>query len=82
MIYRYEIFELFILSIIIVGEDRWLCTLMLQQGYRIEYCAAAEALTFAPEEFREFFNQRRRWLPSTMANILDLLLSTKIIVFN
>lgn len=67
----------FILSIIIVGEDRWLCTLMLQQGYRIEYCAAAEALTFAPEEFREFFNQRRRWLPSTMANILDLLLSYK-----
>lgn len=67
----------FILSTIIVGEDRWLCTLMLQQGYRIEYCAAAEALTFAPEEFREFFNQRRRWLPSTMANILDLLLSYK-----
>ncbi|CAG2196444.1 CHS1 [Mytilus edulis] len=57
------------------GEDRWLCTLMLQQGYRIEYCAAAEALTFAPEEFREFFNQRRRWMPSTMANILDLLMS-------
>lgn len=55
------------------GEDRWLCTLMLQQGYRIEYCAAAEALTFAPEDFKEFFNQRRRWLPSTMANIIDLL---------
>ncbi|CAG2218266.1 CHS1 [Mytilus edulis] len=36
------------------GEDRWLCTLLLQQGYRIEYCAAAEALTFAPEDFREF----------------------------
>lgn len=50
---------------------------MLQQGYRIEYCAAAEALTFAPEDFREFFNQRRRWMPSTMANILDLLMSYK-----
>lgn len=48
---------------------------MLQQGYRIEYCAAAEAMTFAPEDFREFFNQRRRWMPSTMANILDLLMS-------
>ncbi|XP_061170797.1 chitin synthase-like isoform X1 [Saccostrea echinata] len=57
------------------GEDRWLCTLMLQQGYKIEYCAAAEAITFAPEEFKEFFNQRRRWMPSTMANILDLLQS-------
>ncbi|XP_052704306.1 chitin synthase chs-2-like isoform X2 [Crassostrea angulata] len=57
------------------GEDRWLCTLMLQQGYKIEYCAAAEAITFAPEEFKEFFNQRRRWMPSTMANIMDLLQS-------
>ncbi|XP_048258557.1 chitin synthase chs-2-like [Haliotis rufescens] len=57
------------------GEDRWLCTLLLQQGYRVEYCAASEALTFAPEGFKEFFNQRRRWLPSTMANILDLLQS-------
>ena len=55
------------------GEDRWLCTLLLQQGYRVEYCAAADALTYAPEGFREFFNQRRRWSPSTMANIMDLL---------
>ncbi|VDI42263.1 chitin synthase [Mytilus galloprovincialis] len=59
------------------GEDRWLCTLLLQQGKRIEYCAAAEALTFAPEDFREFFNQRRRWLPSTMANNLDILMNYK-----
>ncbi|XP_055860638.1 uncharacterized protein LOC106074351 isoform X3 [Biomphalaria glabrata] len=55
------------------GEDRWLCTLLLQQGYRIEYAAAADAWTFAPEGFFEFFNQRRRWMPSTIANILDLL---------
>ncbi|XP_062604879.1 chitin synthase chs-1-like [Saccostrea cucullata] len=56
------------------GEDRWLCTLLLKQKYRIEYCAASDALTFAPEGFYEFYNQRRRWAPSTMANILDLLL--------
>lgn len=76
---NFQSFEVIFIVIkgIIAGEDRWLCTLLLQQGYRIEYCAAAEALTFAPEEFREFFNQRRRWLPSTMANILDLLLSQK-----
>ena len=55
------------------GEDRWLCTLLLQRGYRVEYCAASDALTFAPEGFNEFFNQRRRWIPSTIANILDLL---------
>ncbi|CAH1795045.1 unnamed protein product [Owenia fusiformis] len=59
------------------GEDRWLCTLLLQQGYRVEYSAAADALTYAPEGFSEFFNQRRRWTPSTLANILDLLMSAK-----
>jgi cellulose synthase/poly-beta-1,6-N-acetylglucosamine synthase-like glycosyltransferase len=55
------------------GEDRWLCTLLLQQGYRVEYCAASDSYTFAPEGFYEFYNQRRRWTPSTMANIIDLL---------
>ncbi len=25
------------------GEDRWLCTLLLQRGYRVEYCAASDA---------------------------------------
>ncbi|XP_023932322.1 uncharacterized protein LOC106176561, partial [Lingula anatina] len=59
------------------GEDRWLCTLLLQQGYRVEYSAASDALTYAPETFDEFFNQRRRWSPSTMANVMDLLLSFK-----
>lgn len=57
------------------GEDRWLCTLLLQQGYRVEYSAASDSWTFAPEGFNEFYNQRRRWMPSTMANILDLLFS-------
>lgn len=32
-----------------IGEDRWLCTLLLQQGFRVEYCAASDALTYAPE---------------------------------
>ncbi|XP_068100161.1 chitin synthase chs-2-like isoform X2 [Hyperolius riggenbachi] len=55
------------------GEDRWLCTLLLQQGWRVEYNAASDAYTNAPQEFQEFYNQRRRWGPSTMANTLDLL---------
>jgi len=39
----------------------------------VEYCAAADASTYAPETFREYFNQRRRWIPSTLANMMDLL---------
>ncbi|GFO13532.1 chitin synthase [Plakobranchus ocellatus] len=57
------------------GEDRWLSTLLLQQGYKMEYCAASDASTHCPEAFKEFFNQRRRWVPSTLANIMDLLQS-------
>ena len=59
------------------GEDRWLCTLLLQAGFKVEYCAASDAYTFAPEGFYEFYRQRRRWGPSTRASILDLLLSWK-----
>ncbi|XP_052079460.1 chitin synthase chs-2-like isoform X2 [Mytilus californianus] len=55
------------------GEDRWLCTLLLQKGWKIEYCAESDSYTFAPESFYEFYNQRRRWTPSTMANILEII---------
>ncbi|XP_046481507.1 chitin synthase chs-2-like isoform X1 [Neodiprion pinetum] len=64
------------------GEDRWLCTLLLQRGYRVEYSAASDAYTHAPEGFNEFFNQRRRWVPSTMANIMDLIGDSKRTVKN
>ncbi|VDH91877.1 chitin synthase, partial [Mytilus galloprovincialis] len=59
------------------GEDRWLCTLVLKQGWKIEYCAESDAKTFAPEGFTDFYKQRRRWTPSTLANIIDLILDWK-----
>nr|AYU70919.1 chitin synthase 2 [Cryptolestes ferrugineus] len=59
------------------GEDRWLCTLLLQSGFRVEYSAASDAYTHCPEGFNEFYNQRRRWMPSTIANIFDLLSDSK-----
>uniref|UniRef100_A0A7G3ABH8 chitin synthase n=1 Tax=Lutzomyia longipalpis TaxID=7200 RepID=A0A7G3ABH8_LUTLO len=62
------------------GEDRWLCTLLLKQKFRVEYSAASDAYTHSPEGFNEFYNQRRRWVPSTIANILDLIFSYKMIV--
>ncbi|XP_038158759.1 chitin synthase chs-2-like isoform X3 [Cyprinodon tularosa] len=61
------------------GEDRWLCTLLLKQGWRVEYNAASDAYTNAPQDFKELFNQRRRWGPSTLANIVDLLSSTNLV---
>ncbi|XP_068431605.1 chitin synthase chs-2-like [Clinocottus analis] len=61
------------------GEDRWLCTLLLKQGWRVEYNAASDAYTNAPEDFKELYNQRRRWGPSTLANVVDLLGATSIV---
>lgn len=56
-----------------MGEDRWFCTLMVQSGWRIEYCAASENKTHCPEEFDEFYKQRRRWVASTLANMMLLM---------
>ena len=46
----------------------------------MEYSAASDAYTACPEGFNEFFNQRRRWMPSTIANIFDLLSDYKNVV--
>ena len=34
---------------------------------------ASDSFTACPETFKEFYNQRRRWMPSTMMNIVDLI---------
>ncbi|CAI8032189.1 Chitin synthase chs-2, partial [Geodia barretti] len=51
-----------------MGEDRWLCTLLIQRGWRLDYCAISENHTYCPESFDEFYRQRRRWVPSIIAN--------------
>ena len=63
-----------------MGEDRWLCTLLVQHGWRLEYCAVAENFTFCPDHFEEFYKQRRRWIPSTLANLFELVSSGSQIV--
>lgn len=56
------------LFVTILGEDRWLCTLMIERGWRLDYCASSTDSTYCPDTFDEFFKQRRRWGPSTLAN--------------
>lgn len=55
-IYFYCLFYWIVVFLRIIGEDRWLCTLLLQEGYRVEYCAASDALTYAPESFHVCFS--------------------------
>lgn len=56
-----------------LGEDRWLSRLLIEQGYKVEYCAASDAYTHAPETLTEYFNQRRRWIPSTLGHTVCFL---------
>lgn len=62
-----------------MGEDRWMCTLLIKEGLRLEYCAISENHTYCPQEFSEFYKQRRRWIPSTVANLMMLISESKII---
>ena len=60
-----------------MGEDRWLCTLLIEKGWRLDYCSISSNKTYCPVDFDEFFKQRRRWIPSTIANLWLLISSAK-----
>lgn len=62
-----------------LGEDRWLCTLLLssRSGWYIDYCAASSARANSPSTFTEFLEQRRRWISSSMLNHFDFLHNSK-----
>ncbi len=40
-----------------MGEDRWLCTLLVLHGWRLEYTAVSIDYTFCPTSFDELYNQ-------------------------
>ena len=65
-----------------MGEDRWLCTLLIQNGCRLEYSAVAQDSTYCPETFEEFYKQRRRWIASTVANIAKVIRNSRSITAN
>ena len=50
---------------------------MLMAGGRIEYEGNSHCNTFAPEDLATFYKQRRRWGPSTTANIWQLIKKQK-----
>ena len=56
-----------------MGEDRWLSTLLVEKGWALNYCAISKNHTHCPETMNEFFKQRKRWIPSTIANLYLLI---------
>ncbi|KAK0055220.1 chitin synthase chs-2-like isoform X2 [Biomphalaria pfeifferi] len=52
------------------GEDRWMATLMMINGWHMRYSPFADNTTYCPDTFEEYYKQRRRWILSDMANAI------------
>ncbi|KAI0198921.1 glycosyltransferase family 2 protein [Astrocystis sublimbata] len=57
-----------------LGEDRYLTTLLLKyhSKYKTKYIFSAKAWTIAPDTWEVFLSQRRRWINSTVHNLMEL----------
>lgn len=57
-----------------LGEDRYLTTLLLKHfpNYKTQFVRDAHAQTVAPDEWKVFLSQRRRWINSTVHNLAEL----------
>ncbi|CAJ2514270.1 Uu.00g023890.m01.CDS01 [Anthostomella pinea] len=57
-----------------LGEDRYLTTLLLKyhNKYKTKYLFRAHAFTIAPDTWAVFMSQRRRWINSTVHNLIEL----------
>ncbi|KAG5923867.1 hypothetical protein E4U61_002330 [Claviceps capensis] len=58
-----------------LGEDRYLTTLLLKfhSKYKTKYLFNAHAWTIAPDSWQVFLSQRRRWINSTVHNLMELI---------
>ena len=58
-----------------LGEDRYLTTLLLKyhSKYKTRYIFGAHAWTIAPDSWKVFMSQRRRWINSTVHNLIELI---------
>ncbi|KAI1004575.1 Chitin synthase 8 [Podosphaera aphanis] len=58
-----------------LGEDRYLTTLLMKHHpkYKTKYIRSAHAWTIAPDSWQVFLSQRRRWINSTVHNLIELI---------
>ncbi|RIA80400.1 Glycosyltransferase Family 2 protein [Glomus cerebriforme] len=63
-------------NLLLLGEDRFLTTLMLRNfPYRkMMFCPQAICKTVVPDDFNVLLSQRRRWINSTIHNLMELVL--------
>ncbi|KAK2758196.1 hypothetical protein FQN54_004040 [Arachnomyces sp. PD_36] len=58
-----------------LGEDRYLTTLLLKYHprYKTRFTFDSHAWTIAPDSWAIFLSQRRRWINSTVHNLMELI---------
>lgn len=63
-------------NLLLLGEDRYLTTLLLKTFPRRKnmFCPQAVCKTIVPDTFRVLLSQRRRWINSTIHNLFELVL--------
>lgn len=63
-------------NLLLLGEDRFLTTMMLRAfpKRRMVFCPPAICKTVVPDTFKVLLSQRRRWINSTIHNLMELLL--------
>ncbi|KAI9730451.1 MAG: Chitin synthase, class 3 [Claussenomyces sp. TS43310] len=63
-------------NLLLLGEDRYLSTLMLRTFPKRKQVFIPQAVckTTVPEEFSVLLSQRRRWINSTIHNLMELVL--------
>lgn len=61
-------------NLLLLGEDRFLSTMMLRTfpNRKMMFCPQARCRTIAPDSFAVLLSQRRRWINSTVHNLMEL----------
>lgn len=71
-----DVYTLHQKNLLSLGEDRYLTTLALKHfpSYRTKFTPDAICKTVVPDSWSVLLSQRRRWINSTIHNLLELLL--------
>lgn len=76
----YETKSLHQKNLLLLGEDRYLTTLLLKTFYKrkLIFLPAARCETQVPAQFKVLLSQRRRWINSTVHNLFELVVVDKL----
>ncbi|KAI8898994.1 chitin synthase-domain-containing protein, partial [Globomyces pollinis-pini] len=71
-----DVYTLHQKNLLLLGEDRFLTTIMLKQfpNRKTVFIPQAVCKTVVPDDFKTLLSQRRRWINSTIHNLMELVM--------